>query len=64
MFNRNFALEEVNSLKKAEECNAKEKRMYLGQHSSLKTEMRTKFAIQFSENEGPFGTFPKIHPFW
>ena len=24
MFNRNYALEEVNSLKKAEECNAKE----------------------------------------
>ena len=30
MFNRNFALEEVNSLKKAEECNPKEEKNVFG----------------------------------
>ena len=30
MFNRNYALEEVNSLKKAEECNAKEEKDVFG----------------------------------
>ena len=36
MFNRNYALEEVNSLKKAEKCNAKEEKDVFGPAQFIK----------------------------